>query len=267
MCRGLIMINAIVNILGVSKNSYWNYKKQERPIIAFLEKYFSKDDLEEFLNYGRVSKLEYLNSMRENEINFLFKFINLLEELHSLYTLDDFSKIVGENESADEYSDYKKKCPNTIDYLCFAIIKNEHNILNIFDMLIRHYDEYKSKINNQMTSYYLDDIYNICKKQSLDKELINFVAINNSLYYFKKMLDFQEMIQSNESSLEDMGLPIPLQFSNYQINLAMEFSIRYNLYLKKSNKSFEEIYDKYKIPEFGTSKIDYDKFKKDIENL
>jgi len=45
-------------ILGCTLASYYNWDKQERPIIALLEKYFSKEDLEEFLLYGKVQKLE-----------------------------------------------------------------------------------------------------------------------------------------------------------------------------------------------------------------
>lgn len=52
------MIETIVKILGVSKNSYWNYKNQQRPIIFLLEKYFTKEDLEEFLETGKISKFE-----------------------------------------------------------------------------------------------------------------------------------------------------------------------------------------------------------------
>lgn len=52
------MIDTIVKILGVSKNSYWNYRKQQRPIMFLLEKYFTKADLEEFLETGKISKLE-----------------------------------------------------------------------------------------------------------------------------------------------------------------------------------------------------------------
>lgn len=42
---------------GVNK-----WKKEQRPIIALLEKYFSKEDLEEFLKTGKIQKLEYVNS-------------------------------------------------------------------------------------------------------------------------------------------------------------------------------------------------------------
>ena len=194
-----------------------------------------------------------------------------------MFSADDYLKFTMEHalseEEQEEYEkayksfNYKMQCPNTIDYLCFAIIKNKDTGFNIFDILIRYYDEYKSQINDNMTSYYLDDIYNVCEKRYLDKELINFISINGSLYSLKKILDFREMTQINERFLEEMEIPIPLQCSNHQINLAMEFSIRYNLYLKKSNKNFEEIYNQYKVQEFGKIKIDYDKLKKDIETL
>jgi hypothetical protein len=45
-------------ILGCTLASYYNWDKQERPIIKLLEKYFSKQDLEEFLVYGKVRRLE-----------------------------------------------------------------------------------------------------------------------------------------------------------------------------------------------------------------
>ena len=71
-------------MLGVSKNSYWNYKKQERPIILFLEKYFTENDLEEFLTTGKMTKLEekedsYLTFMLIDYVKY-----NLKEKLNKL---------------------------------------------------------------------------------------------------------------------------------------------------------------------------------------
>jgi len=71
-------------MLGVSKNSYWNYKKQQRPIILFLEKYFTEDDLEEFLTTGKMTKLEkkedsYLTFMLIDYVKY-----NLKEKLNNL---------------------------------------------------------------------------------------------------------------------------------------------------------------------------------------
>jgi len=48
-------------LFGFSTQTYFNWKKDsmsKRPIITLLEKYFSKEELEEFLETGKISKLE-----------------------------------------------------------------------------------------------------------------------------------------------------------------------------------------------------------------
>lgn len=45
-------------ILGCTLASYYNWDNQNRPIIEILERYFSKEDLTEFLETGKMSKLE-----------------------------------------------------------------------------------------------------------------------------------------------------------------------------------------------------------------
>ncbi len=49
-------------ILDISDKTYYNWKKEQRPIILLLEKYFSKEDLEEFLSTGIIEKLEKSNT-------------------------------------------------------------------------------------------------------------------------------------------------------------------------------------------------------------
>lgn len=61
-----------------SQNTYYQWKKQNRPIIKFLEKYFSKEELEEFLNTGKINKLENLNSY---SFSSWISFLNKLELL------------------------------------------------------------------------------------------------------------------------------------------------------------------------------------------
>lgn len=57
-----------------SQNTYYQWKKQNRPIIKFFEKYFSKEELEEFLSTGKINKLENLNSYSLSSwMNFLKK--------------------------------------------------------------------------------------------------------------------------------------------------------------------------------------------------
>ncbi|OGS70806.1 MAG: hypothetical protein A3F91_09845 [Flavobacteria bacterium RIFCSPLOWO2_12_FULL_35_11] len=55
-------------------STFYTWKKQGRPIIALLEKYFSKEDLEEFLDAGSISKMEYVSKDYSSvELEFLAK--------------------------------------------------------------------------------------------------------------------------------------------------------------------------------------------------
>lgn len=45
-------------LLDVSRNTYYVHKRENRPIVALLEKYFASEELEEFLETGKISKLE-----------------------------------------------------------------------------------------------------------------------------------------------------------------------------------------------------------------
>ncbi len=52
------MRKEIVKMLGNTDKSYYRWKEEGRPIIAFLEKYFNEEDLKEFLETGEISRLE-----------------------------------------------------------------------------------------------------------------------------------------------------------------------------------------------------------------
>jgi len=85
------MIAEIVKILGVSKNSYWNYKKQGRPIIFLLEKYFTKEELQEFLQTDKIKKLENVDDiLMENGLSFFLKLKKLNLNIGK-YSLEEWS--------------------------------------------------------------------------------------------------------------------------------------------------------------------------------
>jgi predicted transcriptional regulator len=58
-------------IMGITQRSYSNYFDQNRPIINLLEKYFSKQDLEEYLETGSIKKIERLKELEEIEKKYL----------------------------------------------------------------------------------------------------------------------------------------------------------------------------------------------------
>lgn len=52
----------ICRLLDTTERSYFNWKKEGRPIISFLEKYILNKDVEEFLQFGKISNLELVNN-------------------------------------------------------------------------------------------------------------------------------------------------------------------------------------------------------------
>lgn len=57
-------------------SSYYNWDKQNRPIILLLEKYFSKNELEEFIQTGKIEKLELIKDKSANEVKEAFKVVH-----------------------------------------------------------------------------------------------------------------------------------------------------------------------------------------------
>ncbi len=52
------MISTLSSLFSNSPKSVSNWKKQKRPIIKLLDKYFSKEDLQEFLKNGSISRFD-----------------------------------------------------------------------------------------------------------------------------------------------------------------------------------------------------------------
>lgn len=60
-------------ILGCSVSGFYKWKKANRPIINLLETYFTKEELEEFISTGKISKQELTKNLSVNEIQELIK--------------------------------------------------------------------------------------------------------------------------------------------------------------------------------------------------
>ena len=105
------MINTVCEVLKISRSAYFKYKKEERPIISLLEKYFSQEDLEEFLNTKKISKLEGT----QNSTIFLledyahFSLSNKLEQLFNIFGIPDFTKFLPKKLFLKILQDLKKE--------------------------------------------------------------------------------------------------------------------------------------------------------------
>lgn len=97
------MINTICKIMSISRSAYFKFKKEERPVISLLEKYFTKEELEEFLKNGQIEKCEQLKhplqTSQTTAISLLEDYAKFglhakIDELFSIFGLPDFTKFL-----------------------------------------------------------------------------------------------------------------------------------------------------------------------------
>lgn len=77
------MKQAISKFLDVTDRTVYNWKNENRPIIGFLYTYFQKNDLYEYIDSGKISKLEILSKMSDTtryEINLISRILESAEE-------------------------------------------------------------------------------------------------------------------------------------------------------------------------------------------
>lgn len=61
------MINTIAKILNTTRQSYYNWK-ETKPVILLLERYFKKEELEEFLESNKIKKFELIKNLSVEEL-------------------------------------------------------------------------------------------------------------------------------------------------------------------------------------------------------
>lgn len=59
------MINTICSIMKISRSAYFKFKREKRPVMLLLEKYFDKEELIEFLETSKIQRLESFNNHNE----------------------------------------------------------------------------------------------------------------------------------------------------------------------------------------------------------
>lgn len=130
----------MAGIFDTAEGTYYKWKREKRPIIALLEKYFTKEDLEEFLLTNQVSKYESIE--RSIICDRLPEILKLLtkyttKELRALLakSFEENDVLSGTYTRLLKYSEYNKEDKfdtlKDIDYLLFDVFdekqKNEND--------------------------------------------------------------------------------------------------------------------------------------------
>lgn len=170
----------MAKLFSTSEGTYYKWKKEERPIIELLNKYFSQEDLEEFLSTGTIKRLDKESAVDNTDItnilvddtifrlrtklqqktdgnllNLITTFVSkglltrIVEELSTnkeLYTLTNskdylIDRIKNENEKFFEY--FKKR--ELINYIENNLSKVECYVLINYHETVMNYPNYIGK--------------------------------------------------------------------------------------------------------------------------
>jgi len=152
------MNTVMSKLFDFNSSTYYRWKKEGRPIIALLEKYFTKEDLIEFLETGKILKFENLN-LSDNYIN------SLLDRWLKPYDSLVFEKILYFyfDEFAVNFIKHDKDGELTDDSICYEY--NNYNYggvqpIELFISFVLDY-QYNDDINNIILEYAEDDFINM----------------------------------------------------------------------------------------------------------
>jgi len=155
--KNVLDYKAMTVLFGFSRQSWNNWKKEKRPIITLLEKYFTDLDINEFLEHGKISKYELIKDIDSKELEYLIKNQNSSNErLHelikffSIYDAKELASILAEGlRNNGLEAQYLDKIPNMQQ--CIYTLRNILNdrsseiendpTVPIFEFVLRDFNE------------------------------------------------------------------------------------------------------------------------------
>ncbi|MDD2384564.1 MAG: hypothetical protein PHN18_10280 [Sulfurospirillaceae bacterium] len=291
------MVTQIVKLCMFSRNSYYVWKREARPIISLLEKYFTREDLQEFLEYGTIEKLEFANIQNYsvqaaeflNVLNAVKRFVELYsqEEYQKLYeeygrnepdeflgyispfddeTLDENDDLLTSNETLDDLFELSKD--SLYEMLYSNIIKDNEGL--IYLALVFSEGKFESSedftvdnISQQIMNCY--DMFVL--KQGFGNRKIKSSSLGVFLEAFRKEYpkypNYQEVLfnlyETNFVSLVRQCI----RFHPRHAEIALWFCIQFNLYKYDSPLNINEVYRQVVDvvsydPELGSSRFTID---------
>jgi len=204
-------------ILDISTRSYSNFSKQKRLIIHLLEKYFTKEDLQEFIEFGKINKFENNDSIQEyfietNKNKYIQSFKSTSPSLRSIY----------EESIKDFYFYFLTNLKNKKNFFSSTDYEYESNFIEKYDFN-KALSDYIFK--NQEKEFEKDNFDKrlLYVKEKIEKEHTNFVKFTDENF-------------SNEDNAKSKTDNFNFDEEKEKQNLIKEI-------IEHSQKQFEHIYN------------------------
>lgn len=211
-------------ILDISTRSYSNFSKQKRLIITLLEKYFTKEDLQEFIEFGKINNFENNNSIQEYFIE-----TKKNKYIQNFKNNNSSLKFVAENEYITDF------------YFYFLTnLKNKKNFFSTTDYEYESYFIERYDFNKALSDYIFENQQKEFEKKNFEIRLLSIKEEKEAEHeYFIK--DIEEFFpqQKNETKKDE----IKLKNNDFNFDEEKEKQNLIKEIIEHSQKQFEHIYN------------------------
>lgn len=285
----------MAGLFSTAEGTYYKWKKEKRPIITLLEKYFTKEDLEEFLEYGTIEKLEFANSQDYGYR--VAEFVKLLKKLQDFLYQDFIHNTIPRSPSGKDISEVERLdhevdfFVDTLDYI-EEIEKVENEGLSYLALAFANIPSQNSEedfTSDNLSKFilYCYDKFQKSEIQNKDSmKWVNSVLLGNFLDTFKKEYpkypEFNHMLFKMYKNDFISFVKLCFKYQPKNVNTAIWFCIKFNLYKYDSDIEINDIYEQvaavfpsnWKEPikietllEDQVIKFDFEKFKTEIQKI
>lgn len=221
------MVNAICNILGIARRTYFHWQKSSDKAYAInlFNKYFTKEDLEEFLKKGKIDRIEKLNSLFDETIlKYLLIYIDSFTK-NSRYT----SLSMAHNIFIDFYFQFLCKLKNNENYQ-----QLDFNALLYSELHKYVLKSYISDSSEENVEEKLKERELINSKNSR-KEMLHLIEIESQNDFFKLQAHFSYFKYWDEGMLFFLDFNLKNNFKSFLNGYGSELlfhTVGLNVYLE-----------------------------------
>lgn len=213
-------IESICIFLGITKKTWYNWKKENRPVTTFIEKYLSYQEILEFLDSNEIAHLDFLDRIKNSFYQEYERFTRNTQFEYSFPTKfyldfiyrfkDDIIKINNYDSKSKfislllEYQLILMNIAKEINYSEFNIIKDFNYFIKLFNNRNEVFIDYLItfiKYDSIQTTYFYNQ-FNLFENEPTTKSTI-------TTYPNKHILDITidqiKQINKNDSYSESLS--------------------------------------------------------------
>ncbi len=185
----------LCDLFKFTPKTLYNWRQESRPAIEFIEKYFSEEDIQEFLQTNKMKKLENIERYAQYEKRIMDEIRNIVtsenRDFDPLYVYQ-FIEVIGEKYSSlkEKYKEAQEKENFTASSYCAP------DDYDFTDILVAEFDELGGLIRLKMTPITLEEFIkkNIFNLENIDTFCISPLFSESMHYKQKTTFYLQEAI-------------------------------------------------------------------------